>query len=122
MILYIDTTDFNKVTFALTPSSPPPLRGRKNTVSPPWRGGVRVGWKKSYQIDPHKVYETLAILEKFLKSAKVKLPQIKKIITNKGPGSFTGTRVGVTHTLALGFAWEIPVKFLAKDKFEKLRI
>jgi tRNA A37 threonylcarbamoyladenosine modification protein TsaB len=102
MDLYIDATDFNAVVYAL--KSP-------NSIL-----------KKVYKIDPHKSHTTIAKLEVFLKSAKVKNPEvkIKKIIVNKGPGSYTGTRVGVTHALALGFAWEVPVKFLARDKFNLL--
>lgn len=99
MILYIDTTDFNTATFAI---------GDKKTI------------KRSYKIDPHKSHETLAKLDEFLKSAKIKLPAIKKITANKGPGGYTGTRVGVTHAQALGFALNVPVKFLSKDKFDKL--
>ena len=101
MILYIDTTDFNNAIFA--------IKSGAKTI------------RKSFNVDPHKSHETLAKLEGFLKSAKVKSDQIKKIITNKGPGSFTGTRVGVAHSLALGFGLKIPVQFLDKEKFEKLK-
>jgi tRNA A37 threonylcarbamoyladenosine modification protein TsaB len=103
MVLYIDTTDFNKATFAITD-------GEK-------------AWKKVYQIDPHKSHETLAKLDEFLKSAHMKSSprgaenRITRIIVNKGPGSYTGVRVGVTHALALGLAWGIPVKVLAQNEF-----
>jgi tRNA threonylcarbamoyladenosine biosynthesis protein TsaB len=101
MILYIDTTDFNKVTFAIAD---------KKII------------KRSYAIDPHKSHETLTLLESFLLQHKIKLEEgtplpIKKIIVNKGPGSYTGVRVGVTHALALGFAWNVPVKALTKENF-----
>lgn len=97
MILYIDTTDFNKLTFGLA--------GKKII-------------KRSYKIDAHKSHETLSKLDEFLKFAKLKSSAIKKIIVNKGPGSYTGVRVGVTHALALGFAWNVPVKAVATDKFK----
>jgi len=96
MIFYIDTTDFNKVTFAVAD---------KKII------------KRTYKIDPHQSQETLAKLDEFLKDSKVKQSEIKKIIVNKGPGSYTGVRVGVTHALALGFAWNIPVEPLAKEQF-----
>ncbi len=95
MTLYIDSTDFNKVTYALIP-------GQK---------GQKV-FKQIFKVDPHHSHEVLVKLEKFLKMAKIKNPQteIHQIIVNKGPGSYTGTRVGVTHALALGMGWGVPVK------------
>ncbi len=97
MILYIDTTDFNAISYALV--------GLKTL-------------KKTYTADPHKSHEVLGFLEKFL--AKIDRTKIKKIIVNKGPGSYTGTRIGVTHAQALGFAWSVPVVALEKTKFLKL--
>lgn len=125
MILYIDTTDFEKATFTIS-------------------GGKKVQ-KKSYKIDPHKNHETLGFLDRFLKSQNITPTQppplrgrretpmmekefpslegrgqgrvIKKIIVNKGPGSYTGVRVGVTIAQALGFAWNIPVRAIAKERF-----
>jgi tRNA A37 threonylcarbamoyladenosine modification protein TsaB len=60
----------------------------------------------------------LGRLDEFLKSKKLKAESIKKIIVNKGPGSYTGVRVGVTHALGIGFAWKIPVKAVANEKFK----
>jgi tRNA A37 threonylcarbamoyladenosine modification protein TsaB len=99
MIFYIDTTDFSKVTFALSD-------GKKII-------------RQSYKIDPHKSHETLAKLGEFLHKSKILNPksEIKKIVVNKGPGSYTGVRVGVTHALALSFAWGVPIKVVAKEKF-----
>jgi tRNA A37 threonylcarbamoyladenosine modification protein TsaB len=120
MALYIDTTDFNKVTFGIS-------------------DGEKIV-RRSYKIDPHKSHETLGFLDKFLKSAKIKPSppkplaplgfragrpsprgrggQIAKIVVNKGPGSYTGVRVGVAHALALGFVWGVPVKAVSNDKFK----
>ena len=116
MILYIDTTNFDKMTFALS------IDGKIT--------------KKSFKIDSHRSHKSLQKLDEFLKLAKINfnpprpssgppghlLPKgegnnVKKIVCNKGPGSFTGTRVGVTHALALGFALNVPVKFLPREKF-----
>lgn len=98
MILYIDTTDFNAVNFTLS---------RDGKV-----------FSRSFKVDPHQSHETLDFLEKYLSLAKVKKGSVKKIYVNKGPGSFTGTRIGVSHGLALGLGWKVPVRFLAKEKFE----
>lgn len=109
MILYIDTTDFSKITFAIST-------------------GEKVQ-QKSFVIDPHKSHETLQKFEEFLKKFGVQphLPAssprqekrgpIKNIYVNKGPGSYTGTRIGVTIGQALGMAWDVPVKFLDKEQF-----
>jgi tRNA threonylcarbamoyladenosine biosynthesis protein TsaB len=94
MILYIDTTDFGAITYALV-------------------GGKTI--KKTYRVDPRHSHEVLGYLEKFFK--KIDRSTITKIIVNKGPGSYTGTRIGVTHALALGFAWNVPVKALDGEKF-----
>lgn len=99
MTLFIDTTDFNKVVFAIV--------DKKIT-------------KRTYKIDPRQSREILVKLDEFLKTSKAKTAAIKKITVNKGPGSYTGVRVGVTHALALGFAWKVPVKALAKEKFVSL--
>ncbi len=96
MILYIDTTGFDRVTFGLA--------------------GEKL-FKKTYKIHPHKSHETLGLLDRFLKAAKIKNTAIKKIVVNKGPGSFTGIRVGLAHALALGLALNIPVKAFSKEKF-----
>ena len=50
--------------------------------------------------------------------------KIKRIFVNSGPGSFTGTRVGVSVANALSFSLNIPVNNLknrayAKVKYEK---
>jgi tRNA threonylcarbamoyladenosine biosynthesis protein TsaB len=99
MVLYIDTTDFNKVVFAVS---------KEKKV-----------WKKSYTLDPHRSHQVMEMLEKFLSQHKIGPREAApaKIVVNKGPGSYTGTKIGVTIALALGLAWSVPVKAVAKDKF-----
>ena len=95
MILFIDTTDLKSITYA--------------TI------GDAVT-QKQYQIDPHSSHQLLEYLEKFFKQTKFDRKKLKKIVVCSGPGSYTGTRIGVTHALALGFAWNIPVKPIPKEK------
>lgn len=51
----------------------------------------------------------LPAIQKILKRNKKKFTDLSEIKANPGPGSFTGTRVGVTVANALGFALNIPV-------------
>ncbi len=114
MILYIDTTDFNEATFGIA-------------------DGKKIIWRV-FKIDPHKSHETLAKLDEFLRSVKIKstfpAPSrypphvlgrgIRKIYVNKGPGSYTGVRVGVTISQALGFAWGVKVSALGAADYTRI--
>lgn len=51
----------------------------------------------------------LPMIIKILKKRKKSLSDITSVEVNIGPGSFTGTRVGVSVANALGFALNIPV-------------
>ncbi|MBU1000817.1 tRNA (adenosine(37)-N6)-threonylcarbamoyltransferase complex dimerization subunit type 1 TsaB [Patescibacteria group bacterium] len=51
----------------------------------------------------------LPLIEKLMKSQKINFKDLKGIEVEKGPGSFTGLRVGVSVANALGFAFGIPV-------------
>jgi|SRR3989344_2139094 len=60
---------------------------------------------------------------RILKKNKKSLSHIDEIEVKTGPGSFTGTRVGVAVANALGFALDIPVNGkkgkIAVPKYEK---
>ncbi len=51
----------------------------------------------------------LPLIVKILKKAKIEFKDLSAVEVNPGPGSFTGTRVGVAVANALGFALKIPV-------------
>lgn len=51
----------------------------------------------------------LPLINKILKENQMKLVDLSSIEVDLGPGSFTGTRVGVTVANALGYALKIPV-------------
>ena len=51
----------------------------------------------------------LPMIVKILKKNKIDFSNLTAIEVNPGPGSFTGTRVGVSVANALGFALSIPV-------------
>ncbi len=48
-------------------------------------------------------------IDQFLTGNGVKFKDLKAIVTNRGPGSFTGLRVGIATANALGYALKIPV-------------
>lgn len=69
----------------------------------------------------------LPMILKLLTVSKINFSDLSEIKVNPGPGSFTGTRVGVTIANALGFALGIPVNgqrgkiiepIYAKSKFD----
>lgn len=51
----------------------------------------------------------LPMIVKILKKNKKTLSDLTSVEVNTGPGSFTGTRIGVTVANTLGFALNIPV-------------
>lgn len=56
-----------------------------------------------------KSQNVLPLIEKALKELKLRVEDIDEIEVNTGPGSFTGTRVGVTIANALGWTLKIKV-------------
>lgn len=52
---------------------------------------------------------TLPLIEKILKRAKLSISDIDQINVERGPGSFTGLRVGVSIANALSFSGLIKV-------------
>ncbi len=51
----------------------------------------------------------LPLIIKILKKNRANIKELTRVEVNTGPGSFTGTRVGVSVANALGFALSIPV-------------
>lgn len=51
----------------------------------------------------------LPLIDKILKSNNITPKNVTGIKVNRGPGSFTGIRVGIAIANALGFALKIPV-------------
>ncbi len=99
MILFINTTEFNKLELALIGS-----------------GNVQ---KFDQELAFNENFKTLELLEKFLKKHKTSFTDIEQIIACSGPGSFTGIRVGLSLAQAFGFAQNIPVHTITKNKIPK---
>lgn len=89
VVLYINTAERGMINFALIKSSEVFLLKRK------------VGIKQSEK--------SLSLLDSFLKKNKFKLQDIKKIVVNRGPGSFTSVRLGIVLANTLSFGLKIPL-------------
>src|SRR3990170_5831232 len=90
MILKIDTTKREEVTVELIEKK----SGLKDKLVQKQKLGSQV---------------LLPMIVKILKKNKVDFSDLTAVEVNPGPGSFTGTRVGVSIANALGFALDIPV-------------
>ena len=71
-----------------------------------------------YQKDAERCFEfetkdqsadLLISIDQILKKEKISLEDLKAVIVNRGPGSFTGTRVGVTVANTLAWSLDIPI-------------
>lgn len=90
MILKIDTTKTEKITVELEDKK----TGIKDNVFEKQKKGSQV---------------LLPLIAKILKKNKKDFKDLTEIEVNTGPGSFTGTRVGVTVANVLGYALNLPV-------------
>lgn len=62
------------------------------------------------KIKAQKAQVTLPLIDKLLKKHGLRVNNINSIEVNKGPGSFTGIRVGMAIANAFSFALKIPAK------------
>ena len=90
MILKIDTTIHKEVTVELKD----PKSGKVQKLVQKQKLGSQV---------------LLPMIVKILKKNELNLKDLTAVEVNCGPGSFTGTRVGVSVANALGFALDVPV-------------
>ena len=90
MILKIDTTKREEVTVELIDQK----SAKKDQLVQTQKLGSQV---------------LLPMIAKILKKNKADFSDLTAVEVNVGPGSFTGTRVGVAVANALGFALNIPV-------------
>lgn len=90
MILKIDSTNSEQITVELTD----PKTGKRHRLFEKQKLGSQV---------------LLPMIVKILKKNEVDFSDLKAVEVNPGPGSFTGTRVGVAIANALGYALDIPV-------------
>jgi tRNA threonylcarbamoyl adenosine modification protein YeaZ len=69
-------------------------------------------------LDPMKSSEGIIdTIDKALKKAKIGLPDLKGVFVVKGPGSFTGLRVGLTVANQFAHQLKIPIHGLRTDEW-----
>ncbi|MCL5407026.1 MAG: tRNA (adenosine(37)-N6)-threonylcarbamoyltransferase complex dimerization subunit type 1 TsaB [Patescibacteria group bacterium] len=64
--------------------------------------------------------DLLVVIEKILKQQKTLLKNLKAIMINIGPGSFTGVRVGVTVANTLAWTLDIPIYGYKEGEQDKI--
>lgn len=89
MKIYIDTRDRNNIRISILKNGKPLASKEVNTVITP--------------------ESALSLLAKVLEENEILVSDLKEIIVERGPGSYTGTRVGVSIANALSLALKIPV-------------
>lgn len=61
------------------------------------------------EVDSPRDQDVFGLLTSSFEKINLKPSDITEIVVNTGPGSFTGTRIGVSIANALGYALKIPV-------------
>jgi|ERR1035437_7620900 tRNA threonylcarbamoyladenosine biosynthesis protein TsaB len=83
---------------------------------------IKTGEKTERIVEDSTFLKSEAVLpaiEKILQKNKLKIDDIEKIEVNKGPGSFTGLRVGIAIANALSFLLKIPVNKRSVGELEE---
>lgn len=98
--LTIDTTNNTKTVISLL------VDGKKDTIIK--------------EVKARSSQETLPMIDEILAKHHVTLQDLTNIEVSAGPGSFTGTRVGVAIANALAFTLRIPVNGTSIEKGKTL--
>lgn len=89
--------------------------------------GVTIAKKESHTGNSHSELITLFVQE-VLKNANLKLTDLDAVAVSKGPGSYTGLRIGVSTAKGFCYALDIPLisvstlKALASGKIQQLEL
>jgi len=76
---------------------------------------------KCFEFETDKQSEDLLIaIDGILRKEKISLKDLAGILANLGPGSFTGSRVGITAANTLAWALDIPVFGFKKENLDQI--
>jgi len=86
--------------------------------------GKKVIYEKSWKSSSDEAEKLMPEIDKMLKKSKADYGEIKKIIVLKGPGSFTGIRIGITAANTISYLLKAPIYSLTTfdylyEKFKK---
>jgi len=98
MTLYINTTNRDEIIISL-------------------KDGDKILATKSINAPRTQAEKLLPAIDRLLKSKKIKLSDLEKIIVANYGGSFTSLRIGVITANALAYALKIPV--ISENKIKK---
>jgi len=71
--------------------------------------GVLLAVKESVDMDYSHAEKLNLFIDEVIKSASLEFKQLKAIAVSKGPGSYTGLRIGVSTAKGLAYALQIPL-------------
>lgn len=108
-ILAINTTNPEKTAILLASFDCHPELDSGSKILKQVQDDVKIIAKKTWEAKANQSEELLPAIDKLLSKNKIITNKIGLIIVCIGPGSFTGTRVGVATANAMAFALNIPV-------------
>ncbi|MDO8650481.1 MAG: hypothetical protein Q7K33_04225 [Candidatus Berkelbacteria bacterium] len=77
-----------------------------------------VNGKSKKLVEPVRAQDLQKLTDELLKSAKTKIEQIDAVAVLTGPGSYTGTRMGVAAANTLGWLLDKPIIELEGDSLD----
>ena len=101
MILYINTSDEEKVALAL---------GKAEKLIA----------KREFKAKYRQSEKLMPAIDLLLTKTKIKLSDLEGVVVVNGPGPFTATRIGVTVANALAYGLNIKIAGLRADEFDNI--
>ncbi|QPC48201.1 tRNA (adenosine(37)-N6)-threonylcarbamoyltransferase complex dimerization subunit type 1 TsaB [Mangrovibacillus cuniculi] len=65
--------------------------------------------ERTIHVKKNHSVRVMPTIEEFLKECEVTQDQISRVAVAKGPGSYTGLRIGVTIAKTLAWSWNVPL-------------
>ncbi len=67
---------------------------------------------------PVRAQELQVLIEEIVRECEITLSDVNAVAVMTGPGSFTGTRIGITAANALGWLYKLPLVPIVGTDFE----